>query len=356
MIIGLTAGVQLPGVAAVAHFVGWPLAAGGATLISLPYLVGLRSVFDDRPKSRLYLYGGLFPFFAWWVGCLVFAALAPLALGVAWMAHLPMNSALVVAGVLAALAGLLATSRQPRLVERDIVVEDLPPSLEGYRIAQISDVHCGSFTPAARVDQWVERLNAEKPDLVAVTGDLITSGDAHVDAVARSLGRLRGKDGVFACMGNHDYFTNDTDLVRSLEDNGIVVLRNRGVMVREALFVAGVDDTWTRRNDVPASLAERPDGAFALLLAHDPNLFPQAAAAGASLTLSGHTHGGQIAVPFFNRRLNLARIMTPFAAGLYRVGRSILYVNLGAGTTGPPVRLGARAELSVLTLRAKKSG
>jgi hypothetical protein len=168
--------------------------------------------------------------------------------------------------------------------------------------------------------------------------------------VARALGGFVARDGVFACMGNHDYFTS-ADLAAALEGSGITVLRNRGVTIDGKLHVAGVDDTWTHRDDLPQALASRPAELFTLLLAHDPNLFPQAVEAGVDLTLSGHTHGGQLAVPWLAHRLSLARVITPFAAGLYRIGRSLLYVNVGAGTTGPPVRLGARAELTLLVLK-----
>jgi predicted MPP superfamily phosphohydrolase len=348
MVLGVVGGVQVPSVAALAHFLGWPLAVGGATLLSLPYLYGLRNPFEDKPKSRLYLYAGLWPFFAWWVASLVFAALAPLALLVAWAAHLPIDGALVASGSVALFAGALATRRHPRLVERKLVIEELPDSLDGLRIAQISDIHCGSYTPASHVEAWVERLNREKPDLVAITGDLISSGDGHVDAVAEALGKFRAPMGVFACMGNHDYFTR-ADLAAALERNGITVLRNRGVAVGE-MFVAGVDDTWTGKNDLPRAVADA-GGRFTLLLAHDPNLFPEAVEHEVALTLSGHTHGGQLAVPYLTRRFSLARVITPFAAGLYKIGKSLLYVNVGAGTTGPPVRLGARAELTLLVLK-----
>src|SRR5262249_10329283 len=140
------------------------------------------------------------------------------------------------------------------------------------------------------------------------------------------------------------------DLAAELEANGLTVLRNQGLRVRD-LFVAGVDDTWTRRDNLPQALRERPEGVFTLLLAPDPDLFPQAVAAEVNLTLSGHTHGGQLAVPYLARRFSLARVVTRFAAGLYRIGDSFLYVNVGAGTTGPPVRLGARAELTLLVLK-----
>lgn len=144
--------------------------------------------------------------------------------------------------------------RIPRLEEKFVPVKGLPSQLHGYRIGQISDVHCGISTPAKRVRAWVEHLNTLELDLMAVTGDLITHGGSHVSAVSQALGGLRAKDGVFACMGNHDYFTDGERFVRELVANGLVVLRNHGVVIeREGarLYVAGVDDTWrpvVRRN------------------------------------------------------------------------------------------------------------
>jgi predicted MPP superfamily phosphohydrolase len=155
-------------------------------------------------------------------------------------------------------------------------------------------------------------------------------------------------------MGNHDYFGAGEPLVRSLEDNGIQVLRNRAHVLERGdarLVVAGVDDTWSGRAELPRTLARRPAGAFTLLLAHDPDLFPEAAALGARLTLSGHTHGGQIAVPFLARKLNLARLMSRFTAGTYWRNGCALYVNRGVGTSGPPIRVGVPGELTLLTLR-----
>jgi predicted MPP superfamily phosphohydrolase len=356
MVVTVVAAVQIPGVATVAHLChSWPLAVGGATLVSTPYLLGLRHPFEDRPKSALSIYLGLWPFFAWWSSCLAFAALVLPALAVAafWPARL--DGALAAAGALALFAGVGSTWRRPRLIAREVSIAGLPQPLDGYRIAQLSDVHCGSYTPARRVAAWVARINALDVDLVAVTGDLITTGSAHVAGVARALGGLRGKDGVFACMGNHDYFTDGEELVAALESSGLCVLRNDGRVVERdgaRLYVAGVDDTWTGRADLERALAERPDGAPTLLLAHDPNLFPAAVERGVTLTLSGHTHGGQIAVPGMARRYNLARLITRFTAGLYRIGASTLYVSRGAGTTGPPIRLGVPAEIAVLTLRA----
>src|SRR5262249_12512399 len=109
--------------------------------------------------------------------------------------------------------------------------------------------------------------------------------------------------------------------------------------------------TWTRRHDLARALAARPSGMPAVLLAHDPVLFPDAAERGVDLVLSGHTHGGQVAVPLLARKLNLARLMTQFTNGVYRSGSSTLYVHRGLGTTGPPVRLAVAPEIAVLTLR-----
>jgi len=326
-----------------------PLGIAGA--LSFPYLRQLSSPWSADGR-RLTMYLAL----AWWASCIVFALLFP----IAWLASLlgaPPGTAYVAAAIVSLWSGLSAIRNRPRLRNKVVRIAGLPRELDGYRIGQLSDVHCGPNTPAHRVRRWVERLNALDLDLMTVTGDLITHGSSHVADVAAALGGLRARDGVFACMGNHDYFTDGEDFVRELTENGLTVLRNRGVVLERSgaqLYVAGVDDTWTARHDVARALADRPLGAPTVLLAHDPNLFPEAIARDVELTLSGHTHGGQLAVPGV-RRLSLARFITEFTAGLYRRGRSWLYVNRGAGTTGPPVRLGAPAELAVLTLRTATS-
>jgi predicted MPP superfamily phosphohydrolase len=156
-------------------------------------------------------------------------------------------------------------------------------------------------------------------------------------------------------MGNHDYFGDGEPLVTLLRKAGAVVLRNEGRTVTrggDTLFVAGVDDTWTRRADLLRTLADRDPSACTLLLAHDPDLFPLAARQGVNLVLSGHTHGGQVALPFFPKLLGLGKLAHRFHLGLYREGNSSLYVHPGLGTTGPPIRVGVAPEIAILTLRA----
>lgn len=355
----LVALVQLPAVFAVAAVAG-PLAgltaASAAVGWSYAALTSVRGLWSVDPRSKLHLHLGVWPFFAWFTACVAFVLLLPVLLG-SWLLGVPATTAATATLVTAALVGLAAVRRNPMVSRVTLRFDDLPVEFDGYRIAQISDVHCGPFAPEGRVDRWVRRVNRLRADVVAVTGDLVTHGVEYVPAVARSLGNLRAVDGVFACMGNHDYFGPGERLVRALEAGGVRVLRNDAEHIDRdgaKLAVAGVDDTWIGRADVRRAL-KRAGDAFPVLLAHDPDLFPEAARHGARLTLSGHTHGGQVAVPFAWRRWNLANFVTRFSAGLHRLGESVLYVNRGIGWTGPPIRVGARAEIALITLRRRDS-
>jgi predicted MPP superfamily phosphohydrolase len=352
----VTIGIQTPLIAGLAHLCGHllpPLALAAAlTGGFLSTVLGPRGIWGAPSRARLYLV--LWPFFVWWTLGLLFAVFAPIAFVL--RAFLPLSTTAALWGaLLAGLAGtVLALRNSPRVRRHEISIAGLPAAFDGYRVAQISDLHCGPFASGERVDHWVAAVNRLEADLVAVTGDLIASGPAFVPVVASSLGKLRARDGVFASMGNHDYFTDGEEMARALEDAGLTLLRNRGVEVRRddaAIYVAGVDDTWTHRHDLGKALAARPPEMTVLLLAHDPALFPEAASRAVDLTLSGHTHGGQIGVPFFAKRFNLARVMTPFTTGLYRSGSATLYVNRGLGSTGLPVRIFVPAEITVITLR-----
>jgi uncharacterized protein len=233
-------------------------------------------------------------------------------------------------------------------------VRDLPEQFEGVRVAHLSDLHIGGFMPRPTGERWVRLTNREKPDFVAVTGDLVTSGTAFHHDIAAVLGGLEAPLGVFVSMGNHDYFGDGEPLITLLRAKGLNVLRNASAFVERGgarLRVAGVDDTWTKRADLAKALAGPEPGVPTVLLAHDPDLFPEAAARGADVVLSGHTHAGQIAVPFLARRFNLSSLRHPYNCGLYHKGDATLYVHAGLGITGPPVRFGAAPEIAILTLR-----
>jgi len=349
--------------------VGAPKPALAGSLLALG-LLGLfarrmRRLYPDRARSSMALHLIEEPYFAHWCAALG-ACLPILAYAIVKIAvlaalgrrlELPTTFALAAYAVALVIAvwGVFIRRRWVLTRELDLVIPGLPREFDGYRVAQLSDLHIGGFTPPRWGDGWVKRSNAAAPNLVVVTGDLVSSGVSFHDDIARIIGDLRAEDGVYVTMGNHDYFGDGEPLVTLLRSKGAIVLRNEGTNVKRGsatLFVAGVDDTWTRRADLDRALEGRAPGAVTLLLAHDPALFPAAAKQGISLVLSGHTHGGQVALPFLPKLFSLGKLAHRFHLGLYREGDSTLYVNSGLGTTGPPIRVGVAPEIAILTLRA----
>ena len=237
----------------------------------------------------------------------------------------------------------------------DVAVRGLDARFDGYTIAQLSDLHIGAFHPLWWGKRWARAANASGADLVVVTGDMVTSGVAFHEDIAELIGELRAKDGVYVIMGNHDYFGEGEPLVSLLRGRAVHVLRNQGVTFeREGarLFLAGIDDTWTKRANLELALAERPAGVPTVLLAHDPERFGSAVERNVDVVLSGHTHGGQIALPFLGRFVNASKLAHEFHIGVYERGDSTLYVHGGLGTTGPPIRLGVAPSIALIRLRA----
>ncbi len=243
--------------------------------------------------------------------------------------------------------------RWVRVRRMDVEIADLPAEFEGYRIAQLSDLHVGSFDPKKRALEWAALSNSLDADLATVTGDLVTSGSAFYADVADAIAALRAKDGVFVSMGNHDQSNND-ELSRLVAARGPTVLRNDSRIIRRgsaSLVVAGLDGRIASKTDAARVVRELATGAPLLLLSHYPWTFEAAASAGADLVLTGHTHGGQLGVPFFGQRFNLARLTRQLSRGLYHSGKTAMYVNAGLGTTGPPMRLAVPPEIALITLR-----
>ncbi len=240
-----------------------------------------------------------------------------------------------------------------RVRRLDVHIANLPADLDGYRITQLSDLHVGSFDPKRRALQWAALSNSLEPDLATVTGDLVTSGTGFYADVADAIAALRAKDGVFVCMGNHDQ-SNNNELSRLVAERGPTVLRNESRVIQRgaaSLVVAGLDGRIASPADAERVVRGCATGAPLLLLSHYPWTFEAAASAGADLVLTGHTHGGQLAVPFFSRRFNLARLTRQLSRGLYHSGKTAMYVNAGLGTTGPPMRLAVPPEIALITLR-----
>jgi len=253
-----------------------------------------------------------------------------------------------------AVHGASAGQLWTRVERLEMALRGLGAGLEGLRVVQLSDLHAGGLVGERRLNRIAAKVTKLRPDLIVVTGDIVNSSPLEAELAGQVLGKLEAPFGVWACLGNHDHFVDGDAVAKVLERHGIQVLRNRGEVIRRgdgALWLAGVDDTWTSSDDLEAALAGKPEGIPTLLLAHDPNLWPQAVAKNVEWTLSGHTHGGQVGLVKLHPSLSFARLITPFVAGLYRQGLSALYVSRGTANT-LPLRLGAPTEVSVFELKA----
>jgi predicted MPP superfamily phosphohydrolase len=267
------------------------------------------------------------------------------------------GSALILGLSLAAMvAGYREATRAPRITELDVPIEGLPPGLSGLRIAQISDLHIGATIRRAFVEKVVGAVNGLGPDLVALTGDIVDGPIDHLKPHFEPLTRLEAPLGRYYVTGNHEFYWDADGWIRAVRESGLTALVNTHAVVERAghkIVVAGVLDYWATRNgsqaasDPVAAIAGAPkDAAFRLLLAHQPKTALAAASLGYDLQLSGHTHGGQF-LPW----TLVVRGIQPFVRGLHRVGRMWVYVNRGTGYWGPPMRLGAPSEITLIRLR-----
>lgn len=336
------------------------IGAAVAALLFAAFGGRIEHAIDDRPMPTWRRLLVEEPYYAHWCAAILSTALFMPALLVLAARAIAIGGDLPIgATTLGTYAVSLAIASWSVLVRRrwtivrrvDVRVAGLPRAFDGYRVVQLSDLHIGSMSPRERALGWVRTANELDADAIALTGDYVTNGVAFHEQIADVLLRLRAKDGVFAVLGNHDYFGEGEPMIGLLRAGGIRVLRNEHTTIErdgEPLTIAGVDDAWTGRADVEAATrgASRP----MIALSHDPKLFPALADRGASLVLSGHTHWGQVGVPFL-KRWNVGSFTYRYHAGLYALGDAWLYVNAGLGTTGPPVRLGAAPEITVLTLR-----
>ncbi len=238
-------------------------------------------------------------------------------------------------------------------VEIDVPVRSLPEELIGFRIVQISDLHAGPFTPERQIVKFVVKANSLSPDLAVVTGDIVHSSKDYILPCMRALSGLRAKYGVFACQGNHEYWVGAEEVRQGVESIGIKMLINEGSVLSvggRSLNLAALDDIRTGMPDLNKALAGLDPAAPTLLLSHRPEAFPHAARRGVDLTLSGHWHGGQVKVKVFGIPFSPIRLLTRYLEGAFQIGQSRLYVTRGLGTTGAPIRLGSRPELTLIRL------
>ncbi len=234
---------------------------------------------------------------------------------------------------------------------RRIGLRRLPKELDGFRIVHLSDLHLGPLTSAAQLRRAIETANSLEPDLIALTGDYISHERQYAEPCAELVGRLRAPYGVFAVLGNHDHWTDApliTDLFRA---EGITVLINQGMRFEKdgaSFWLAGVNDTMVGLEDISLALAGSSCDEMKLLLAHNPIILRRAAREGIDLVLSGHTHGGQVALR--TDRNSSGRTRRRVLNGLGRHRETQIYVTRGLGTVILPIRYGCPPEISLLEL------
>ncbi|MFF5895115.1 metallophosphoesterase [Streptomyces argenteolus] len=263
-------------------------------------------------------------------------------------------------GGAAALAGLgtvghgtYGVLRGPRTKRLTVPLAGLPRSAHGFRIAVVSDIHLGPVLGRAHTQRIVDAINATSPDLVAVVGDLVDGSVADLGPAAEPLARLESRHGSYFVTGNHEYFSGAAEWVEHVRELGMHPLENARVEI-SGFDLAGVNDVAGESEgqgpDFARALGDRDRSRASVLLAHQPVVIDEAVKYGVGLQLSGHTHGGQL----WPGNL-LAELANPTVAGYERYGDTQLYVSRGAGAWGPPVRVGAPSDITVVQLASHQA-
>ena len=270
-----------------------------------------------------------------------------------------------------------AAGRLRYTIERvEVPVANLPPELDGMRIAQLSDIHIGDYMPPEEIARAVAMANDLMPDIAVVTGDFVSSEGDPLEACIDELAKLRAPLGIWGCNGNHEIYAGvEEEAERLFREKGMRLLRAANAVVEHnggRFNLLGVDyqrDHMTSGEPTGPMLEEietlvRRDMPN-ILLSHNPNSFRRAADLGIELSLAGHTHGGQVKFEIVDHSVSPARLISPFVAGLYHLpmngspsngGRkAALYVNRGLGTFGFPIRIGVPPEITLLTLRSARA-
>ena len=278
-------------------------------------------------------------------------------------------AAAAAAGALAADATLFEPNR-PRIVHQEIALRRWPARLDGFSIAQLSDFHYDPYFSEHPLHAAIAMVNRLLPDLIVLTGDFVSAqpfsdtvesdrkSASAAEPCAELLGQMQAPHGLWAVLGNHDFFTDPNVVTGALRNQGIRVLANQSAAIEgngARFWMAGVGDAIAGAANLATALKPVPDGESTLLLAHEPDYADYAARYPVDLQLSGHSHGGQVRLPMLGP-LYLPIMARKYAWGRYRVGGLALYTNPGLGTVGLPVRWNCPPEITVLTLRRAASG
>jgi predicted MPP superfamily phosphohydrolase len=366
--VGLIAGVHYYLWARLVRDVGFPAATERAlTWILFGLAVSIPvAVFTSRLSPRAWSVWWVTPVYLWigtsFLLLLSVAVVDVLRIGLGGAGAGRSQAAARVGAFVAVAIGLGASAwaaregRTVRVERVEVPLKKLPRGLDGLRIVQLSDVHVGPTTGRGFVERLVATVNALSPDVVAITGDLVDGAVEDLEPHVAPLADLASTYGTYFVTGNHEYHAGALAWCEHLGRLGIRVLHNEHVELgrdEDVIHLAGIDDYESARVDVghradlPRAVAGRDARRALILLAHQPKAAHEAARHGVDLQLSGHTHGGQLWPLGW-----LMRMAQPFVAGLDRLGETVVYVSRGTGSAGPPMRLGAPAEITQLVLRS----
>ena len=265
----------------------------------------------------------------------------------------------LVAAPLVAVSGAAAYARliEPYnylVSETDILIHDLPPAFEGFRVTQLTDVHHSRILGLDEIRRVVSLAQQTKPDMFVLTGDYSTTYRRYIEPCAEALGALSAPEGVWAVLGNHDHYTDPELTTRALERHHISVLNNAHTTLQrgaDAIQLSGIDDWSWNAADWTRAFSGLKTAAPTILLSHQPTVLDLEPTNNVSLILSGHTHGGQLSFPILGAPARFTTADLKYARGLFRRGDTQLYVSTGTGVIGLPVRFGVRPEIAVLRLR-----
>jgi predicted MPP superfamily phosphohydrolase len=249
------------------------------------------------------------------------------------------------------------TNAPARVTVWDVRVNDLPVSFHNLRVCCIGDLHLHRAADRGVISERLRAVAALKPDLILFVGDYASNSEYESDAAA-FIAQQHAPLGVYAVLGNHDRWVGQERSLRALRRAGVRVLVNENIILRRhdgsAISLAGVNDPYTGGADLDAALKGVPRGACVIVMSHSPDIITQAKARGVSLVVAGHTHGGQIVVPFIGPPVVLSRFGKEYAHGLFYRGNTAMFVTRGVGEIFPYVRLNCPREIAVLRLVRRK--
>lgn len=249
------------------------------------------------------------------------------------------------------------TAHDYKIVKKDLFFEDLPTGLDGLKIAQISDIHSGIYMTQHQIHEIFEITNDLYPNLITITGDFVDTSRNEIPALHNTISNLKSDYGTYGCLGNHDHYASGAVVSSAMEQCGVKMLVNGNdslLINGEHLTLIGVDDFGAGKHNharFDSALKNIDQDTFKILLSHRPELFDVAHEQGIDLTLSGHTHGGQIGLDILGVSLYPIKLIHHYTNGLYQQGDKKLYVNVGVGMVGIPIRT-VKPEISLLTLKS----